>query len=142
MIDFSQEFPLRRTQSNSPSEKITEKATTMPPSIEIIFGAFPMNSYSPETREEFLKLLEEYNVKTIDTAYGYVSVTFLLIRSKNKLVEHELTHPADRFRENPRGTRRSSKIHYSYKSTWVPTREVEEGEPPCGHGEVVARFES
>ncbi|GAD99969.1 KLTH0E01474p [Paecilomyces variotii No. 5] len=43
----------------------------MPPAIDIIFGAFPMNSYSPETREEFLKLLDEYDVKAIDTAYSY-----------------------------------------------------------------------
>ncbi|KAJ9210433.1 hypothetical protein DTO166G4_7990 [Paecilomyces variotii] len=44
----------------------------MSPPIELIFGAFTMNTYTPEIREEFLKLLEEYDVKAIDTAYSYV----------------------------------------------------------------------
>lgn len=53
----------------------------MPPSMEIIFGAFPMNTYTPETRVEFLNLLEEYGVKYIDTAYSYVSTPHMNIYS-------------------------------------------------------------
>lgn len=113
----------------------------MSPPIELIFGAFTMNTYTPEIREEFLKLLEEYDVKAIDTAYSYVSVTHTYLLLKSQTYEYKLTRLAGRFRENPRRTRRSREIHHSYKGAWVPAGEIEEGESPRGDGEVVAGFE-
>lgn len=61
----------------------------MSPPIELIFGAFTMNTYTPEIREEFLKLLEEYDVKAIDTAYSYVSV---IHTSSRRLLEEPNVH--------------------------------------------------
>lgn len=50
-------------------------ATMSQQKIKVLFGAFPMNSYSEEEIKEFFDLFEQYGIKEIDTARGYVRPT-------------------------------------------------------------------
>ena len=40
--------------------------------IKIIFGTYPVASWSAETTKEFLEHLDSYKVKDLDTAFVYV----------------------------------------------------------------------
>lgn len=76
------------THFNPPSSQLDSKfyiATThripsnMPQdAIKIIFGTFPMNTYTPEQTQEILSILKEHSVTDIDTAAGYPDSELLL----------------------------------------------------------------